>query len=149
VRRAFYFGSEVTSSAVYNWVYPRRRHSLTQAHRHSVRRVLMTRQETAGEIHFFLRRKLCYGCRWLRAYAPRAGLQTGISTSWLYQANFGGSEPATVGTGFRSEHQLQVTVGCRQGSPVRGGMFGAEIRTAPDGDRSVGTQVMPVSAWFL
>jgi hypothetical protein len=30
VRRAFYFGSEVTSSAVYNWVYPRRRHSLTQ-----------------------------------------------------------------------------------------------------------------------
>jgi hypothetical protein len=42
VRRAFYFGSEVTSSDIYDWVYPRRRHLLTQAHRHSARRVLMT-----------------------------------------------------------------------------------------------------------
>jgi hypothetical protein len=42
VRRAFYFGSELTSSAVYDWVYPRRRHLLSQAHRYSVRRVLMT-----------------------------------------------------------------------------------------------------------
>jgi hypothetical protein len=42
VRRAFYFGSELTSSAIYDWVYPRRRHLLSQAHRHSVRRVLMT-----------------------------------------------------------------------------------------------------------
>jgi hypothetical protein len=42
VRRAFCFGPEVTSSHVYNWVYPRRRHLLTQAHRHSARRVLMT-----------------------------------------------------------------------------------------------------------
>jgi DNA invertase Pin-like site-specific DNA recombinase len=41
VRQAFYFGSEVTSSDVYDWVYPRRRHFLSQAHRHSVRRVLM------------------------------------------------------------------------------------------------------------
>jgi hypothetical protein len=42
VRRAFYSGSKVTSSDVYDWVYPHRRHLLTQAHRHSVRRVLMT-----------------------------------------------------------------------------------------------------------
>jgi hypothetical protein len=42
VRRAFYFGPEVTSSEVYDWVYPRRRHLPTQAHRHSARRVLMT-----------------------------------------------------------------------------------------------------------
>jgi hypothetical protein len=42
VRRAFYFTSEVTSSVVYDWVYPRRRHLLTLAHRHSARRVLMT-----------------------------------------------------------------------------------------------------------
>jgi hypothetical protein len=42
VRRAFYFSSEVTSSVVYDWVYPRRRHLLTQAHRYSARRVLMT-----------------------------------------------------------------------------------------------------------
>ena len=42
VRRAFYLGSEVTSSDVYDWVYPRRRHLLTQAHRPSARRVLMT-----------------------------------------------------------------------------------------------------------
>ena len=42
VRRAFYFGSEVTSSVAYDWAYPRRRHLLTQAHRHSVRRVLAT-----------------------------------------------------------------------------------------------------------
>ena len=44
VRRAFYFAhsSEVTSSDVYDWVYPCRRHLLTQAHRHSARRVLMT-----------------------------------------------------------------------------------------------------------
>jgi hypothetical protein len=42
VRRAFYFSSEVTSSVVYDWVYPRRRHLLMQAHRHSARRVLMT-----------------------------------------------------------------------------------------------------------
>jgi hypothetical protein len=42
VRRAFYFDFELTSSEVYDWVYPRRRHLLTQAHRHSARRVLMT-----------------------------------------------------------------------------------------------------------
>jgi hypothetical protein len=42
VRRAFYFDFELTSSDVYDWVYPRRRHLLTQAHRHSARRVLMT-----------------------------------------------------------------------------------------------------------
>jgi hypothetical protein len=42
VRRAFYFRSEVSSSEVYDWVYPRRRNLLTQAHRHSARRVLMT-----------------------------------------------------------------------------------------------------------
>jgi hypothetical protein len=42
VRRAFNFGSEVTSSDVYDWVYPRSRHLLTQARRHSARRVLMT-----------------------------------------------------------------------------------------------------------
>jgi hypothetical protein len=38
VRRAFYFDFELTSSDVYDWVYPRRRHLLTQAHRHSARR---------------------------------------------------------------------------------------------------------------
>jgi putative tryptophan/tyrosine transport system substrate-binding protein len=32
------YGASV-ADAVYNWVYPRRRHSLTQTHRHSVRRV--------------------------------------------------------------------------------------------------------------
>jgi glutamine synthetase len=42
VRRAFYFGFEVTSSEVYDWVYPRCRPLLTQGHRHSARRVLMT-----------------------------------------------------------------------------------------------------------
>ena len=42
VRRAFYFGSEVTSSNVYDWVYPRRRRMLSQAHRHSVRRMPTT-----------------------------------------------------------------------------------------------------------
>jgi hypothetical protein len=44
VRRAFYFAhsSEVTSSDVYDWVYPHRRHLLTQMHRHSARRVLVT-----------------------------------------------------------------------------------------------------------
>jgi hypothetical protein len=48
VRRAFNFGSEVTSSEVYDWVYPRRRHLLTQAHRHSARRVLMTMADPIG-----------------------------------------------------------------------------------------------------
>jgi hypothetical protein len=42
VRRAFNFGSEVTSSEVYDWIYPRCRHLLTQARRHSARRVLMS-----------------------------------------------------------------------------------------------------------
>jgi hypothetical protein len=50
VRRAFYFCSEVTSSDVYDWVYPRRRHLLTQAHRHSARRVLMTMAEPVKRV---------------------------------------------------------------------------------------------------
>jgi hypothetical protein len=66
VRRAFYFGSEVTSSAVYDWVYPHRRHLLTMAHRHSARRVLLTMADPIGRANTIGRPWL-----WrLRAEAP-------------------------------------------------------------------------------
>jgi hypothetical protein len=42
IRRAFLSADTQTSSAVYDWCFARCRHRITQRHRHSVWRILMT-----------------------------------------------------------------------------------------------------------
>jgi hypothetical protein len=129
VRRAFYFGSEVTSSDVYDWVYPRRRHLLSQAHRHSARRVLMTMADP-------IRRVPPHGA-WLSATLTKASfvIATKPAFSEIAYTRFASAEsrilPALAysnfaenGRSLRPHHQAKSRVfGERQdfSAGVRGG----------------------------